>query len=63
MAAEGRIYFVGDNGETAIIAAGPEFKVLARNPLGEKVQASPAISQGQLFIRTEKNLFCIGGGK
>ena len=30
------------------------------NPLGEKVQASPAISQGQIFIRTEKNLFCIG---
>ncbi len=63
VAAEGRIYFVGDNGETAVVEAGPEFKVLARNPLGEKVQASPAISQGQLFIRTEKNLFCIGGGK
>lgn len=58
---EGRIYFLGDNGETTIIAAGPEFKVLARNPLGEKVQASPAISHGQLFIRTEKSLFCVGG--
>ncbi|MFN0068013.1 MAG: PQQ-binding-like beta-propeller repeat protein [Limisphaerales bacterium] len=60
VSAAGRIYFVGDNGETAVLAAGPEFKVLARNPLGEKVQASPAISQGQLFIRTEANLFCIG---
>jgi len=58
--AEGRIYFVGDNGETTVIEAGPEFKVLAKNPLGEKLQASPAISQGQIFIRTEKNLFCIG---
>jgi len=58
--ADGRIYFVGDNGETTVIEAGPEFKVLAKNPLGEKLQASPAISQGQIFIRTEKNLFCIG---
>jgi Concanavalin A-like lectin/glucanases superfamily len=34
--------------------------VLAKNPLGEKTQASMAVSQGQLFIRTETNLFCIG---
>ena len=61
VAAAGRIYFVGDNGETTVIEAGPEFKVLAKNPLGERVQASPAISQGHIFIRTEKNLFCIGG--
>ena len=61
VAAAGRIYFVGDNGETTVIEAGPEFKVLAKNQLGAKVQASPAISQGQIFIRTEKNLFCIGG--
>lgn len=59
--AEGRIHFLGDNGETTIIAAGPEFKVLAKNPLGEKVQASVAISQSRLYIRTDRNLFCIGG--
>jgi outer membrane protein assembly factor BamB len=60
VAAEGRIYFVGDNGETTVIKAGPEFEILAKNPLGEKVQASPAISQGQMFIRTERHLFAIG---
>ncbi|MEO8351236.1 MAG: PQQ-binding-like beta-propeller repeat protein [Chthoniobacteraceae bacterium] len=60
VAADGRIYFLGDNGETTVVAAGPEFKVLAKNPLGEKTQASIAISQERLFIRTEKNLFCIG---
>ncbi|MHC1763422.1 MAG: PQQ-binding-like beta-propeller repeat protein [Verrucomicrobiia bacterium] len=58
--AEGHIYFVLDEGETTVIEAGPEFKVLAKNSLGEKVQASPAISKGQIFIRTEQNLFCIG---
>ena len=58
--AEGRIYFLGDSGETTVIEAGPEFKVLARNPLGEKVQASMAVSQGHFFIRTEKTLICVG---
>lgn len=61
VAGAGRIYFVGDNGETTVLAAGSEFKVLAKNALGEKVQASPAMSHGDLFIRTEKSLFCIGG--
>lgn len=58
--AEGRVYFLGDRGETTVIEAGSEFKVLAKNPLSEKVQASMGVSQGHLFIRTEKNLICIG---
>jgi len=60
VSAEGRIYFLGDNGETTVIEAGPEFKVVAKNPLGEKVQASMAVSAGCLFIRTASNLYCIG---
>jgi outer membrane protein assembly factor BamB len=59
--AAGKIYFLGDNGETTVTDAGPQFKVIARNPLGEKAQASIAIANGHLFIRTESNLFCIGG--
>ncbi|NJO35863.1 MAG: hypothetical protein HC869_25050 [Rhodospirillales bacterium] len=49
------------NGETVVIEAGPEFKVLARNPLGPgvRVQASPAIAQGAIFIRSDRQLFCI----
>lgn len=59
--AEGRLYVVSDEGETTIIEARPNFKVLAKNPLEEKVQASPALSQGQIFIRTERHLFAVGG--
>jgi outer membrane protein assembly factor BamB len=59
--AEGRIYFISDAGETTVIAAGPQFKVLAKNPLGEKVQASMAVSQGRLYIRTANNLYALGG--
>jgi outer membrane protein assembly factor BamB len=60
IAAEGRIYFLSDTGETTVIAAGPEFKVVARNALGEKTQASVAVSQKQLFIRTAAKVYCIG---
>ncbi|HAB16730.1 MAG TPA: PQQ-binding-like beta-propeller repeat protein [Verrucomicrobiota bacterium] len=60
VSAAGRVYFLGDNGETTIIEAGPEFKVVAKNALGEKAQASPAVSQGRVFIRTERHLFCLG---
>jgi outer membrane protein assembly factor BamB len=58
--AEGRIYFLSDQAETTIIEASPAgLKVLGRNSLGERCQASMAVSDGRLFIRTEKNLYCI----
>jgi outer membrane protein assembly factor BamB len=63
VAAEGRIYFVGDNGETTVIKANATFEVLAKNPLDETVQASPAIARGQIFIRTERHVFAIGKAK
>lgn len=60
VAACGRIYLLANDGEMTIIEAGPEFKVLALNLLEEPVQASPATSQGQIFIRTERHLFASG---
>lgn len=60
VAANGRLYFVGDEGQTTVLEAGPKFNVLARNPLGERVQASPAIADGRFYIRTAGSLFCIG---
>ena len=60
VSAEGRIYFLSDEGETTVIQAGPRFEVLARNPLGERTQASIALSGQHLFIRTAGNLYCIG---
>ena len=59
VAAEGRLYLTSDTGETTVIEAAPRFRMLARNPIGEKVQASLAVSQGRLFIRSEKHLFAI----
>ncbi|WCJ59371.1 PQQ-binding-like beta-propeller repeat protein [Fontisphaera persica] len=58
--ADGRIYLLNEAGETIVIAPGPQFKVLARNRLNEKAQASIAVSQGRLFLRTAQHVYCIG---
>lgn len=58
--ADGRIYFLSEQGESVVIEAGPQFRILARNSIGEKCQASYAVAQQQIFIRSEKNIYCIG---
>jgi outer membrane protein assembly factor BamB len=58
--ANGLVYFLADDGLTKVVKPGPELEVVAENPLGEHCYSSPAISQGCLFIRGEKHLFCIG---
>ena len=57
---DGKIYFLSEKGKTTVIADGDEFKVLAENELNEKCFASPAVSNKQIFIRSENNIFCIG---
>ncbi len=54
------VYLVADDGQTKIIRPGRKFELVAENSLGEYTYASPAISDGQLFIRGEKHLYCIG---
>lgn len=58
--ADGRIYVTDQQGETLVMAAKPTFEVLSRNPLGERSQSSPAVSNGEIFIRTYQHLWCIG---
>lgn len=58
--AEGRCYAVNQGGDAFVFKADPKFEVLATNPMGEKVIASIAVSDGHLFIRGYKHLFCIG---
>lgn len=61
VAADGKIYFTSEEGEVYVVKAGPEFKVLATNPMGEVCMATPAISEGTLFFRTQDNLVAVGG--
>ena len=61
--ADGLVYCVADNGRTKVIRPGIVLEIVADNHLGERSYASPAISNGQLFIRGEKHLYCIGANR
>ena len=59
--ADGKLYATNHSGTTTVMAAGPEFKVLATNDLDDEwVLASFAVSEGRLYLRGETHLYCIG---
>lgn len=60
--AEGRAWFLDDEGVMKLVEPGPTLKVVAQNKLGEPCYASPAISNGQVFIRADKHLYCLSAG-
>jgi len=58
--ANGLVFLINDNGQINVIRPGPEFHRLASYELGESCYASPAISDGQVFLRGFEHLFCFG---
>jgi outer membrane protein assembly factor BamB len=58
--ADNKIYVVNEEGLTTVLKAGPNFEALAENSLDDLCLSSPAISDGQIFIRTAQFLYCIG---
>jgi outer membrane protein assembly factor BamB len=58
--ADDKLYITNEEGLTTVIKAGAKFEVIAENPLNDYCLSSPAISDGQIFIRTATNLYCIG---
>jgi outer membrane protein assembly factor BamB len=59
IAADGRIYLPGEDGVVFVIQAGLQFKLLAMNPVGEPIMATPAVSEGVLYIRGSHHLFAV----
>ena len=60
VAFDGKILMTSEDGDTFIIKAGPKHEVVGTNSIGEPVYSSLAVADGNLFIRGEKNLYCIG---
>jgi outer membrane protein assembly factor BamB len=56
---DGKIYCASENGSVHVLAAGPDFQVLASNPMGEPCLATPAISEGVIYVRTTESLVAI----
>ena len=57
---DGKIYLLGRDGTMHIFAATNQFEQIADLPLGEKAVATPVIVDGQIYVRTEKSLICVG---
>jgi outer membrane protein assembly factor BamB len=60
VAADGRIYLANEDGEMLVIAAGEKFNHLATNSMGELLMATPALSDGIMYVRSSASLFAIG---
>lgn len=60
VAGDGKIYLASETGETFVLRAGKTPEVLSLNDLGERLIASPAISHGRLFLRSDRTLFSVG---
>ena len=61
--ADGKLYYVSRRGQTFVVAAKPTFDLVAKNEFGRGAgvfNASPAIADGSLFLRSDVFLFCIG---
>jgi outer membrane protein assembly factor BamB len=61
VAADGRLYLANEDGEMLVIAAGRSFKHVSTNSMGELLMATPALSDGRMFVRSSASLFAIGG--
>jgi outer membrane protein assembly factor BamB len=57
---DGRIYCPTTKGEMIVLATGGEFKVLARNPIGEGTHSTPCVAGGRLYLKTFTHLVCVG---
>lgn len=60
VAADGKIYCTSEQGTVRVVKAGPVFELLAVNELNDYVMATPAISNGALFVRSQHYLFALG---
>jgi len=59
----GKVFALSEEGDTYVIQAGPEFKVLGKNSLNEMALATPAVAGGSLVVRTASKLYRISGAK
>lgn len=60
--ADGRVYITGREGTTLVLRHGPAFEVLAKNQLDDGFDASPALVDGEIYLRGYRSLYCIAEG-
>jgi outer membrane protein assembly factor BamB len=63
VAADGKIYLSNEDGEIIVVAAGQKFSHIATNTMGELLMATPALSEGVMYVRSAGSLFAVGKKK
>ena len=63
VAADGKIYLSNEDGEIIVVAAGEKFSHIATNTMGELLMATPALSDGVMYVRSAESLFAVGRKK
>ncbi|MGH9943498.1 MAG: PQQ-binding-like beta-propeller repeat protein [Pyrinomonadaceae bacterium] len=59
VAADGKLYFTSEDGEIFVVKAGPKYELLSTNAMGEVCMATPAISDGTLYVRAQRHLYAV----
>ena len=59
--ADGKLYLSSEDGDVFVVRAASKFEVIATNPMGQPLMATPAITDGLLIVRGERDLFAVGG--
>jgi len=62
VASDGKLYLSSEDGDIFVVKAGPKYELLSKNPVGEVMMATPAISDGLLIVRGLNHLFAFGEG-
>jgi outer membrane protein assembly factor BamB len=63
VAADGKLYLSNEDGEMLVVAAGRKFELLSTNSMGELLMATPALSEGVMYVRSSQSLFAVGRKK
>jgi outer membrane protein assembly factor BamB len=62
VASDGKLYLASEDGDVFVVKAGPKYELLSKNPVGEVMMASPAISDGLIIVRGRNHVFGFGEG-
>ena len=60
VAADGKIYLSGEDGLVCVLEAGPKLNLLGTHEIGEPLMATPALSEGAMYLRGSRHLFAVG---
>ena len=63
VAGDGKVYFAGEDGDVYVVKAGPAFELVATNAMGEICMASPALSKGVIYFRTQSHVVAVAAAR